>query len=51
MSPALYEQFLQAYLELVGGSREAVVNRMLPILRKLRDRHLAKYGERGQRLF
>jgi len=51
VSPALYEQFLQAYLQLAGGSREAVVNRMLPILRKLRDRHLAKYGERGQRLF
>jgi tRNA A-37 threonylcarbamoyl transferase component Bud32 len=51
VSPALYEQFLQAYLQHVGGSRDAVVNRMLPILGKLRDRHLARYGERGQRLF
>jgi tRNA A-37 threonylcarbamoyl transferase component Bud32 len=51
VSPALYEQFLQAYLQHMGGSRDAVVNRMLPILGKLRDRHLATYGERGQRLF
>ena len=51
VSSALYEQFLQAYLQYAGRSRDELINRMMPILRKLRDRHLAKYGERGQRLF
>jgi hypothetical protein len=27
-----------------------VIDRMMPVLRILRDRHVAKYGERGQRL-
>ena len=46
----LYELFLESYLQGVGGSRSEVIDRMLPTLRLLRDRHLAKYGERGQRL-
>jgi len=46
----LYELFLESYLQGVGESRQVVIVRMMPILRVLRERHVAKYGERGQRL-
>ena len=50
IGPELYELFLESYLQGVGACRSAVVARMMPILRVLRERHAAKYGERGQRL-
>ena len=51
LSPQLYRRFLQSYLRGTGGSQAQVVASMLPQLHRLRARHLAKYGERGQRLF
>ena len=50
IGPELYELFLQSYLRGAGVSRHAAIAGMMPTLRMLRDRHLAKYGERGQRL-
>jgi tRNA A-37 threonylcarbamoyl transferase component Bud32 len=50
IGPELYELFLESYLQGVGGSRGEAIARMMPSLRLLRDRHLVKYGERGQRL-
>ena len=46
----LYERFLAAYLQGVGSTRQATIDRMMPILHKLRRRHVKKYGERGQHL-
>ena len=46
----LYEHFLDTYLQGVAQSREDTIGRLLPPLRKLRARHLARYGERGHRL-
>jgi len=46
----LYERFLAAYLQGVGETRQVTIDRMMPILHKLRRRHLNKYGERGQHL-
>jgi tRNA A-37 threonylcarbamoyl transferase component Bud32 len=50
IGPELYELFLESYLQGVGASRHGLIARMTPILHLLRDRHLAKYGERGQHL-
>ena len=50
IGPELYELFLESYLQGVGASRSVLVASMMPILRVLRKRHAAKYGERGQRL-
>ncbi len=50
IGPELYEHFLESYLQGVSVSRSVVIDQMMPVLRMLRDRHLAKYGERGQRL-
>jgi tRNA A-37 threonylcarbamoyl transferase component Bud32 len=50
IGPELYELFLESYLQCVGASRDATMANMMPLLRMLRDRHLAKYGARGQRL-
>jgi tRNA A-37 threonylcarbamoyl transferase component Bud32 len=50
IGPELYELFLESYLQGVGESRQAMIVRMMPILRVLRERHVARYGERGQRL-
>jgi len=50
IGPELYELFLESYLQGVGESRQAMIVRMMPILRVLRERHVVKYGERGQRL-
>ena len=47
----LYEHFLGSYLRGFGGSRKEAIERMLPILRKLRGRHVARYGQCGQPLF
>jgi len=50
IGPELYEFFLQGYLQGVSVSRSVAIDQMMPSLRLLRDRHLAKYGERGRRL-
>jgi tRNA A-37 threonylcarbamoyl transferase component Bud32 len=46
-----YEQFLSHYLQASGFPRDTTIARMQPMLRTLRERHLARYGERGHRLF
>ena len=50
IGPELYELFLESYLQGVSVSRSVAMDQMMPALRMLRDRHVAKYGERGQRL-
>jgi tRNA A-37 threonylcarbamoyl transferase component Bud32 len=50
IGPELYELFLGSYLQGVSISRSVAIDRMMPVLRMLRDRHVAKYGERGRRL-
>ncbi|RLA60825.1 MAG: hypothetical protein DRR04_04660 [Gammaproteobacteria bacterium] len=50
IGPELYELFLESYLRGIGGSRSMAIDRMMPALRMLRDRHRVKYGERGQHL-
>ena len=42
--------FLDNYLAGSGRSREGVVADAMPALRKLRKRHLARYGRTGQTL-
>lgn len=51
MGSRLFDLFLDSYLSGIGRSRDEVVAATLPPLRKLRARHLARYGRRGQRLF
>lgn len=50
VSPAHFELFMQHYLEQTGLFREPVISKLMPVLRKLRARHLARYGERGAQL-
>lgn len=50
LQPALYEKFLQEYLQLMSLSRQDLMRVMLPPLQKLRLRHQLRYGNRGQRL-
>ena len=50
LGSAGFELFLDNYLAGVEYSREQVLQDMLPALRKLRARHLARYGPRGSRL-
>lgn len=50
IGPQLYEEFLGAYLQGVGGDRREVVQRMLPILVRFRKKYLVRHGPRGQRL-
>jgi tRNA A-37 threonylcarbamoyl transferase component Bud32 len=50
LQSALYEKFLQEYLQLMSLSRQDLMRAMLPPLQKLRLRHQLRYGNRGQRL-
>ena len=50
LQPALYEKFLQEYLQLTTVSRQDLMRAMLAPLQKLRQRHQDRYGARGQRL-
>ena len=50
LQPALYEKFLQEYLQLTTVARQDVMQAMLPPLQKLRQRHQQRYGAGGQRL-
>jgi tRNA A-37 threonylcarbamoyl transferase component Bud32 len=46
----LYGVFLADYATASGSSQQELVQGFLPQLRRLRRRHLAKYGRRGHRL-
>ena len=46
-----YEQFLERYFSALTLPRDAFIARMLPELRKLRERHRGRYGERGRELY
>jgi tRNA A-37 threonylcarbamoyl transferase component Bud32 len=46
VSPALFEPFLQGYLQGVTGDRREIVERMMPIMYRLRAQHLSGYGQR-----
>jgi hypothetical protein len=50
LQPALYEKFLQEYLQLTTVSRQDLMRAMLTPLKKLRQRHQDKYGAGGQPL-
>ncbi len=47
---AIFEGFLTSYFAGTGRSDEASIRVIMPILQRLRDRHRAKYGQRGQQL-
>jgi tRNA A-37 threonylcarbamoyl transferase component Bud32 len=51
VEPGDYQAFLDAYFAILGGQRDVVIGRMLPELRKLRDRHRRRYGDRGRPLW
>ena len=50
LQPALYDLFLEGYLSVTGLSRDVLMPPMLVELQGLRQRHLQRYGESGQRL-
>jgi hypothetical protein len=50
LQPALYDLFLEGYLSVTGLSRDMLMPPMLVELQGLRQRHLQRYGESGQRL-
>lgn len=43
---ALFEQFLQTYLQGINGNRREVVERMIRPLYRFRGQHMARYGQR-----
>lgn len=43
---ALFEQFLQTYLQGITGNRREVVERMIRPLYRFRGQHMARYGQR-----
>ena len=45
-----YDQFLERYFSMLSLPRDPFTARMLPELRKLRERHRGRYGERGREL-
>ncbi|MBT4519151.1 MAG: hypothetical protein HOC23_04030 [Halieaceae bacterium] len=45
-----FDQFLGVYLDYMGMRRESLINRVMPVLRMLRARHLIKYGQQGHYL-
>lgn len=48
---AVFEPFLHRYCQGMNCDERQVYADVLPLLRRLRRRHRAKYGERGARLF
>lgn len=50
VSAADFDLFLNSYLQGTGQSRQQVLGQVMPPLRKLRARHLARYGPRGEPL-
>lgn len=50
VSAAEFDVFLSSYLQGTGQSRQQVVGQVMAPLRKLRARHLARYGPRGEPL-
>lgn len=45
-----FNQFLESYLQVVGSSRQKVVEAMVPFVYSIRAKHLARYGPQGKRL-
>lgn len=50
VSSDTYSLFLESYLQIVGATRQEVVEKMVPFVYSMRAKHLARYGPRGQRL-
>lgn len=50
VSAAEFDLFLHSYLQGTGQSRQQVLGQVMAPLRKLRARHLARYGPRGEPL-
>lgn len=50
LSSEIYALFLQSYLQVVGATRQEAVEKMVPYVYSMRDKHMASYGPRGQRL-
>lgn len=50
LSQTRFGYFLDSYLSGTGRGREEVIADALPALRKLRERHLTRYGRAGQAL-
>ena len=46
----LYNQFLESYLQVIGSTRQQVVEAMVPFVYSIRAKYLARYGPHGQRL-
>lgn len=45
-----FNQFLESYLQVVGSSRQKVMEAMVPFVYSIRAKHLARYGAQGNRL-
>lgn len=45
-----YDRFLESYLQVMGSSRQKVVEAMVPFVYSIRAKYLARYGPHGQRL-
>jgi len=46
----LFESFLERYLQGSEITRDSAIAAIMPHLRRLRERHKVKYGQRGQRI-
>lgn len=47
---SLYSRFLESYLQVVGLTRQDVVEAMVPFVYSIRAKYLARYGPHGHRL-